>query len=1033
MSLHITKMLSAIVLVVWCLGSVGAGQDFAGGTGQADDPYQIATADQLMALAQDPNLYDKHVVLTADIDLAVDEFSTRPRLRGILYEFDFIYDGTPFTGTFDGAGHHIANLTIDIGAPANGFDFLGLFGFLDDGAVVKNLVLTEVSIQGGINSDYLGGLAGRAYGVTVENCQVSGMVGSGLNAQYIGGLLGECRGATISRCFSTCTVTGDENSTCLGGLVGHLTAGSLTDCSAGATVQGNTQSNSIGGLMGLAVDVTAWRCQSGSVVSGGIASSAIGGLIGQGGGIVLTECSSTEAITGQSLSNQLGGLIGAVNGGTLTDCHSAASMEGASESFEIGGLIGYAHDVMLAGCHSSGPITGRINADYLGGLVGLFEGRSERMFAQAKIVECYSSSPVTGGDNSDHVGGLVGQNSSQGKIYRSYATGDVLAEEEVGGLVGWNSGSLVDCYATGQVGSVIDADRLGGLVGRNAGTICGCYATGAVIGDFNSDHLGGLAGKNEYVISDSYATGDVTGGQDAEDLGGFVGFNQDSRTLILRCYSTGAVTSQSTDTHIGAFVGYHRNGHIRDCYWNVDSAGMVKGIGVLGGSQDEDDVAGLTAAQMQNPESFVGWGFAGAVGTGLNNQWVLAGDPAPVLWWQRPETVPLPTFSGGSGTEDDPYLIADVTDLNSIGYNPRVLDKHYKLVADLDLSGGQVPRMIGNDLDPFTGTFDGDGHTIENVTTVERARYDDFIGLFGCMGPGSEVRSLSLAVRFQAEGYPFEATGALAGWASGATVADCHVTGSIAGRDYTGGLIGFAGQTDVSNSSVSAGVTGREYTGGLIGHNDQGHVTGCRTEGSVEGDRGCGGLIASMNAGSLTYSANAATVTSDWDYIGGLVGSCNLSEVSHSYSTGSATGNNYVGGAFGQAGASQISCCYSTGSADGDGFIGGFIGSIYGGKVLHCYSTGAVSAQTSWVGGFVGHFIWNAYTDPRAPGCFWDIETSGQTRGEEGQGLTTAEMQNIDTYLAAGWDFVDETDNGTDDTWFMPEAHYPHLTWEGRD
>jgi len=62
---------------------------------------------------------------------------------------------------------------------------------------------------------------------------------------------------------------------------------------------------------------------------------------------------------------------------------------------------------------------------------------------------------------------------------------------------------------------------------------------------------------------------------------------------------------------------------------------------------------------------------------------------------------------------------------------------------------------------------------------------------------------------------------------------------------------------------------------------------------------------------------------------------------------------------------------------------------------------------------------------------FWDIETSGQAISTGGAGRTTAEMQTADTFLEAGWDFVDETANGTEDIWWILEGQdYPRLWWE---
>jgi len=60
--------------------------------------------------------------------------------------------------------------------------------------------------------------------------------------------------------------------------------------------------------------------------------------------------------------------------------------------------------------------------------------------------------------------------------------------------------------------------------------------------------------------------------------------------------------------------------------------------------------------------------------------------------------------------------------------------------------------------------------------------------------------------------------------------------------------------------------------------------------------------------------------------------------------------------------------------------------------------------------------------------CFWDKEVSGLRMGD---GLTTAEMQTASTFLEAGWDFIDETENGTEDIWWIDEGQdYPRLWWE---
>jgi hypothetical protein len=98
------------------------------------------------------------------------------------------------------------------------------------------------------------------------------------------------------------------------------------------------------------------------------------------------------------------------------------------------------------------------------------------------------------------------------------------------------------------------------------------------------------------------------------------------------------------------------------------------------------------------------------------------------------------------------------------------------------------------------------------------------------------------------------------------------------------------------------------------------------------------------------------------------------------------------------------------------------------GTITTSYSTGLVGVEII-AGGLVGLRIGGVATQ-----SFWDTQTSGQTRSDGGIGKTTAEMQTADTFLEMGWDFVDETENGTEDIWWIDEGNdYPHLWWETYD
>jgi hypothetical protein len=163
-------------------------------------------------------------------------------------------------------------------------------------------------------------------------------------------------------------------------------------------------------------------------------------------------------------------------------------------------------------------------------------------------------------------------------------------------------------------------------------------------------------------------------------------------------------------------------------------------------------------------------------------------------------------------------------------------------------------------------------------------------------------------------------------------------------------------------------------------------------------------------------------------YVGGLAGYNLASLVTQCCSTGVVSaGQVHVGGLIGYN-RGRLTHSYSTATVVGDWLVGGLTGDNWG-TVTGCYSAGVVTAMSSWPSQQAGGLIpgnWGTVT-----GSFWDIQTSGQATSAGGTGKTTAEMQTAKTFLEAGWDFVDETANGTEDIWWILEGKdYPRLWWE---
>jgi len=399
-------------------------------------------------------------------------------------------------------------------------------------------------------------------------------------------------------------------------------------------------------------------------------------------------------------------------------------------------------------------------------------------------------------------------------------------------------------------------------------------------------------------------------------------------------------------------------------------------------------------------------------------------------------------YDGGSGTTNDPYLIYTAKQMNSIGTEPNDWDKHFKLMADIDLSEytGTSFNIIGywrsrSDNKPFSGIFDGNSKIISNFTytSVNASK----VGLFGYLdGENAHIKDLGLYNPNVTAGIG-RYVGALVSDTNG-YITSCYVKGgSVSGNHIVGGLTG-SNRGTLSNCTSSCIVSGTGLVvGGLAGGNS-GIITDCCSTGNVSAGGYVGGLVGT-NDGMITDCYATGNMWGN-NGVGGFVGHNDYyANIARCYSTGGVSGDSALGGLAG-SNSGRITNCYSAGSVSGDEWIGGLVGingSYFGeafGTITNCYSVGIVSSHTT-VGGLLG-FNYGTVT-----ASFWDIETTGlikmcgrQIWGigcENADGKTTAEMQTAATFLEAGWDFVGETANGTEDIWWILEGKdYPRLWWE---
>ena len=334
-----------------------AAPDFAGGAGTKDNPYQIATAEQLAKLAKEVNSgipeqthSGEYFKLTAPIDLS------GKRWVPIGYGNESSHS---FSGFFDGNNQIITGLYVD--ERGNGV-CAGLFGAvvaISDETVLKNFCIENAAIYAGDSPDSsahtygAGVLAGNltilggssASFIGVENCQGTGKVDSEMKA---GGLLGSASYANVSDCSADVTVIGTRIS---GGFIGDIFLGSYKNCTAKGSVSGGWATGGFAGsVSGYDASVEIERCASYGDVTAKDWNT--GGFVGylEKGKISNSVSYSNVTNTVTGWEPKTGGFSGTNFGGEIQNCSAAGTVTGSHSTIAPGGFIGYDDGGTTAGC-----------------------------------------------------------------------------------------------------------------------------------------------------------------------------------------------------------------------------------------------------------------------------------------------------------------------------------------------------------------------------------------------------------------------------------------------------------------------------------------------------------------------------------------------------------------------------------------------------------------------------------------------------------------------------------------------------------
>jgi len=720
------------------------------------------------------------------------------------------------------------------------------------------------------------------------------------------------------------------------------------------------------------------------------------GVIGQGGSVKdLTLADGT--VKGR---NWVGGLVGK-NAGYIARVATCISVTGKMgplglspepkpTSQNVGGLAGDNVGGTLTDCSSTGPVTG-----------------------EAASVPCYT-------------GGLVGYNS--GTLGQSYASGRVVGEgpsTSNGGVIFYleSSEEMANRSAVGTVVAVTGNTSVGGLVGNNDhGTLAECFATGAVVGGepttiYGNPSVGGLVGFNQAgAVTDSFATGAVTcttifeaASNFSSCVGGLIGSNNAAENKVSNCFATGRVTAEGWRNFAGGLVG--TGSSVKACYWDRETTGQSASAGGAG-------AIGKATAQMKQKATFQPGGGTGATDWDFTSVWgIVEGQTYPYFRAVSSEPlqfrldVSVVGAGAGSVTLDPPggvYAPGTVVTLTATAeQGSRFADWTGPVAAPEAVSTTIVLDTHKTVSARFLRHYE-----IRTLTELQAMKTGDPEGYYSLM---NDIDASVTATWNDAD----TTVNVLEGfWPIGASVYDNGDTAPPRFPPWDPTPLppdpfSFEGVFD-GNGKKIVGLTinrpGMRYVGLFRSIGMGGVVKDLTLEGGSVRGSDVGGVVVGRNMGSLIRCAASGSLAGSktdafaYPLLGGLAGE-NLGQVRSCLATGpvTANGTSIALGGLVARNSGTIENSFATGEVTKPGLIqkqilypaGGLVAENTG-TIRNCFATGAVTGGNV-TGGLVGYnkesgHVVNAYATGLVTGSVY--------RG----GLIGRSLSNPGTVTACYWD-----------------------------
>lgn len=919
------------------------------GNGTTADPYQIGNADQLMWFAAKVNGSTKKSTsnlcakLTSDIDLTGKEWTP----IGCYNSYsDCVYYG----GTFDGAGHTVSGLTIN-----NAKTYQALFGYVKGGTIQDLTVKGSVS-SSAKSSPYAAGIVSYGNPVTIKNCTnevdvtasakgyaagVCAYLGTGSKMEscankgsvsgygdYVGGVAGTVTGSTttITGCFNhgVVTNTGKPGSMnyCTGGIAGGISTGVIVE-RCGNTGNITSTLKRTGGIAGSAGG-TINACFNTGTITG---IYGVGGIAGDSGtsDAKVTGCYNTGDVKGVSPSASfkdtnakgIGGIIGGVGGtnykASVSGCYNMGTVSNASTLTDItvGGIVGCSAAKTYSGTATENLMT-VTNCWYLDTTAEQGDGYNK----SASGITAKTAKQIAGGDIGD--GWVMGPDGHPILGWQdpnaTYKVTFNIKPEDAKLVVKDSSDKTVDPESDGTY-RLKNGTYTYEVTADEYKTKTGSF-TVAYSGQSISVSLD--IQKYDYVFTTDPEDAKLTvkSGNDVQKsladgrtyqlakkgnpyrytVEKF-GYETKSGTLNVK----GNADNDKKSVTLKKLPVYKVNFTVEKAAGGQDSTPVI----TVTSKDDKDaDLEADEDGDYHLPDGDYSYSVSCSGYKTVRGEFTVSGKDLTVDGIQLEIQT---SWDGESYTEpakngQGVYLISSPDELMWVDKNAKMTDSA-KLLADItineDVYGSDATSQkykwtpLGTDSSKYTGTFDGNGHTISGLYINSTAANT---GMFGRIGSSAVVKNLTLAnsVIRSTKNY----TGAITGYIDdAASVTNCHTKNSvqITAAKYTGGITGYQDDTStLTRCSNAAEVTGANNVGGISGYNwskSSASLTDSYNRGSVSGSNLVGGICAQIYIGgtvSDVYNLGTvqATGTAGTPTAGGITGVFRWGTIKSAYNAG---------------------------------------------------------------------------------------------------------------------------------------------------